>query len=297
MATIGANAKAGLPGNTRLVGGRLGVGSPPVAASAETEGFFVSLVSHASMEIEIPPQTAHRISIAIGRRPGVWTDILGRRTVADLGHLHANIVPAAHGTWVDDPTPGQFLFLRLESELSGSWLGDQGRRFAPRPAFNQNDTVIARFARALVAHLASGRAPDTLMLDAAATRIAQRLAHLAGQPTALPVRFGFAPWELRRIEEFIEASLSQPFDLDALARLVDRPRLHLLQGFVATFGMQPGPYVTAFRLRRARMLLEAGRIPLALVARHCSFESIDALDRAFRDVLGIDLATYRHLRG
>lgn len=244
----------GLPVETRRLAGRtLGAASRPLQIAGG--GLVAGMVEHQSLEMEVPAQTHHRLSIAVGRRPGVWTDIPGIKTAQDLGHLHANIVPASHTTWVDDPTPGRFLFLEIATDTGGLGEGDH---FTPVPAFNLDDPVLKRAAVRLLSMLSAPTIADDLRCGSVGIAVATRLRILsdAQRPLASST---LGPWRMRQLVEFIDANMHGRLKVEDLARIADMPVVEFLSAFQASFGVPPFRYAAFVRVRDLRLRLENER--------------------------------------
>lgn len=64
------------------------------------------------------------------------------------------------------------------------------------------------------------------------------------------------PHRVRRIRELIEAQFDQPLTLDLLAGEAQLSPFHLIRLFKAEMGVSPHSYLIAYRLRRAKALLD-----------------------------------------
>lgn len=283
-----------LPKGSRIAGGSASVSSGLQAA--DSQGFVASVVEHQSVEAEFPSQPHHRFSIALGERLGVWCDIPGRKTAANIGDRHINLVPADQTTWVDDPTPGRFLHLRLDPALFETWLTDEGSVSPLAPAFNIYDPEIAKLANNILGLSGAGRSIGKLRINRLATEFCSAVARLNGRPPVFSSANRLTAWELRRIDEFMDAYGDDVIDLDALAELTRRPRLVFLQAFLAATGLPPEVYLTATRIRKARRLIETTRLSEQDIAVKCGFLTEHDFNLAFEGALGISTSAYRILR-
>ncbi|MBA4045651.1 MAG: hypothetical protein C0471_14705 [Erythrobacter sp.] len=279
----------GLPSGTRYLGGRsIELACPPCITGG---GLIASLVEHESIEMEVPAQVHHRVSIALGRRPSVWSDILGIKSARDLEPLNANIVPASHTTWVDEPTPGRFLFLRIAVDAGGQHEGDA---FEPVPAFNYSDAVLQRAARCLLLMLRTPAIADDLKMGSIANAVATRLRYLntASSPRCVPA---IESWRKRQLVEFINANLHKRLSVEQLATIADLPVVEFLNAFHRSFGTPPFRYAAFARMRDIRARLAETTASPAHIADTLGYD-YHALEAAFEAVVGIGMAEYQQLR-
>ena len=66
---------------------------------------------------------------------------------------------------------------------------------------------------------------------------------------------GLAPWQLRRVVEYLDAHLPERVDLAHLAALVGLSQSHFSRAFKASTGMAPYRWQLDARIRRAQALL------------------------------------------
>lgn len=67
----------------------------------------------------------------------------------------------------------------------------------------------------------------------------------------------------------------------------------LSRSFKQEFGLAPSQFLNGLRLRRARRLLEAGRLSLQEIAGDCGFNSANYFGRVFKAAMGQSPAQYR----
>jgi AraC-like DNA-binding protein len=91
---------------------------------------------------------------------------------------------------------------------------------------------------------------------------------------------------LRRVREFLHASLADDVTTDDLARIADMSRFHLCRAFARTFGLPPHAYQLQLRLAEAKRQLAAGQ-PAAQVAAAIGFADQSHLTKRFKGAFGI----------
>ena len=123
------------------------------------------------------------------------------------------------------------------------------------------------------------------------------LARLTTQPK-LPDKHvsGLAPWQLRRVLEYLDTHLSQRVELATLATLVGLSQSHFSHAFRVSTGMAPYRWQLEARIRHAQRLLLDSREPLEHVAEATGFADAVHFGRTFRRLTGTPPAAWRHDR-
>jgi AraC family transcriptional regulator len=107
---------------------------------------------------------------------------------------------------------------------------------------------------------------------------------------------GLAPWQLRRIVEYLDAHLPRRVDLAHLATLAGLSQSHFSRAFKASTGMAPYRWQLDARIRRAQALLIDTHASLDEVAEATGFADAVHLGRTFRKITGATPAAWRHDR-
>ena len=136
---------------------------------------------------------------------------------------------------------------------------------------------------------------DRMYADALGGVLAHELLRLYGtiQSSRPTYRGGLAPWQQRRVVEFIEQHLAEDISLDALAKLVRLSPYHFLRSFKRSLGEPPHRYWTARRLERAKALLANPRASITEIAFQVGFSGTSAFSAAFRRITGQTATDYR----
>ncbi|RAU18840.1 AraC family transcriptional regulator [Nitrincola tibetensis] len=130
---------------------------------------------------------------------------------------------------------------------------------------------------------------DQLALSSATTLLLIHLLKTYAQCNwQLPqTRGGLAPYQLKRVLEYIESHLNQPLLLRDLAAQACLSEYHFSRMFRQSQGLAPHQYVLHRRLQRAEMLLKETSLPLVDIALECGFSSSSHLSNRFRQVKGV----------
>jgi AraC family transcriptional regulator len=126
-----------------------------------------------------------------------------------------------------------------------------------------------------------------LYLDGIAVAIVARLLHCGSAGSDRRGHgTGLVKWRLKRVEDLIEADVSQPLLLSDLAACAGLSRMHFAAGFRTATGMRPHEYVVRKRIQRAQEILRTSAMPLAEVAFSVGFQTQAHFTTIFRRLLG-----------
>jgi transcriptional regulator GlxA family with amidase domain len=98
---------------------------------------------------------------------------------------------------------------------------------------------------------------------------------------------------LRELQDWMLDHLDADLSVPALAERAFMSPRNFARAFRAETGLTPAAYVRQLRTEAARSQLEAGDLPIEIVAKRCGFGTIEAMRRAFHDSLGVGPAAYR----
>nr|WP_255203846.1 AraC family transcriptional regulator [Myxococcus sp. AM011] len=104
---------------------------------------------------------------------------------------------------------------------------------------------------------------------------------------------GLAPWQLRRVIDFLESSLPERVELSKLAALVDLSQAHFSRAFKSSTGLAPYQWQLQARLKRAQAMLLTTPASLEQVAEATGFADGVHFGKAFRRIHGTPPATWR----
>jgi AraC-like DNA-binding protein len=149
-------------------------------------------------------------------------------------------------------------------------------------------------------HLSRGRPPGAWIEDRMAglagallraqTEVRREMARI---PAARPATRAEIYRRLRRALDFVEGSLAQPVDLNAMARAACLSPYHFHRRFSEAFRETPHEYVRRRRLEIARDLLVKSALPVTVVCHRSGFESLGSFSALFRRSYGLPPLTYR----
>ena len=102
-----------------------------------------------------------------------------------------------------------------------------------------------------------------------------------------------APWQLRRITDYVESLVDPAPTLSQLAELCNISARHLRRAFRQTTGQTISDYVRETRLLKAKSLLAETALPLKEIAYRLGFSSPSSFSIAFSKATGLTPKTFR----
>lgn len=106
---------------------------------------------------------------------------------------------------------------------------------------------------------------------------------------------GLAPWQMRRLEDYVCAHLAGELTLTALADLLDISVRHLSRVVKQAKGLSVHRWVADLRIAEAQRLLSETNLPLHDIARRVAFMGAGAFSTAFRAASGLSPSDFRRL--
>ena len=97
---------------------------------------------------------------------------------------------------------------------------------------------------------------------------------------------GLTPWQIQRIQTYIEDNLSRSVTVTALASIVHLGPSHFRRAFKASLGVSPHAYVIERRIRRAQQLMLETNLPLSEIALQVGFADQAHLTTRFHRTVG-----------
>ncbi len=130
--------------------------------------------------------------------------------------------------------------------------------------------------------------------DGLTSAIVARL--IANPTTKLKASAGLAPWQLRRVLDYLHEHLPARIELAILAKLTGLSQSHFSQAFRVSTGMAPYRWQIDARIRHAQQLLLTTSATLEQVAETTGFADAVHLGRTFRRHIGVTPIAWRRDR-
>ena len=162
------------------------------------------------------------------------------------------------------------------------------------PLLVERDVVIQHLAQAVEQAVCENVSNSDHFIDPIARALADRVSALSRSSEPWQVQTaGLPDYELRRLNDFIEANLEGEITLAAMVSACGIGAKSFVRAFAATTGKSPYQYVIAARVERAKRLIEQDQEGLAEIALRCGFSHQEHLTRAFRRLTGQTPGRYR----
>jgi AraC family transcriptional regulator len=107
------------------------------------------------------------------------------------------------------------------------------------------------------------------------------------------VRNGLAPWQLKRVSDYIEANLGSTIRGADLARIAQLSVSYFPRAFRRSVGYSPHAYVLRQRMRRAQDIMLSSGHPLSRIALECGMGDHSHFSRVFRKLVGTNPWAWR----
>jgi AraC-like DNA-binding protein len=149
--------------------------------------------------------------------------------------------------------------------------------------------------------------------DGAKARICRALTLLGTRPRSVAVvpqkaeprssssppgttRGGLAPFQAKRLVEYIDTHLAERISLDHLARIAGLSNGHFCRAFKQTFGISAHTYVIRRRVEYAKRAMLSTQLPLSDIALTCGLSDQSHFTRIFRTIVGETPSAWRRAR-
>ena len=217
-----------------------------------------------------------------------------------LRRSHLSMIPAGMRAWQHSDHISMFRQLVLEFEpnriveIVGETL-DLAAVFAPRFMFFNPD--LLRIAELMASECEPGKPEDVRYGDSLSVALLIGLSRLARVTGSRKFRGGLAPWQLKRVLEYLEAHVDADVSVRSLADLAHLSESYFARAFKASIGVSPYRWLLDARIRRAQQLLVDKGWPLPQIAVESGFSDQSHLTRTFRRITGENPGAWRRRLG
>ncbi len=177
----------------------------------------------------------------------------------------------------------EFIEVYFESDFLLSLPPEKVAAVLARPSLPEaaNDPVIWDLAVAICLWCADAQ-PEPSIISDIGVLIGKRLFHNHAEARDGTVGPRLSHEQRRKLEEFIQVNIANPFSVRDLARVVALSAPHLTTLCRNTTGKPPMEYVRECRLRKAHAMARSGKYRRGEIARHCGFYDGSHLNREFK---------------
>lgn len=160
------------------------------------------------------------------------------------------------------------------------------------------DRPLQGLVMAALRAIESGDPAAALQADVLALRLAGHMLQRHGERGAGGgdgrfARGGLAPWQMRRLADYIEAHLDREIRLEELAGQVHLSPFHFVRAFHAESGLTPHQWLVRRRVARAKALLSGSPLSLAEIALAVGYASQSAMTAMFSKIVGVSPGRWR----
>jgi len=163
------------------------------------------------------------------------------------------------------------------------------------------DRVFDHLGREMIAEMRHEQPLSRLRVDALGQDIA---IHLLRQHSSLVGRRcverqldrgRLAPWQLKRVNDFLSAHLDEDISLAEVAAAVRLSPFHFARAFKRSTGVPPQRALMERRVERAREMLAGTNMGLAEIALACGFAGQSHFTTAFKRYVGMSPGRWREM--
>ncbi|HEY4343161.1 MAG TPA: AraC family transcriptional regulator [Parvibaculum sp.] len=155
------------------------------------------------------------------------------------------------------------------------------------------DPVIHHIGQAMIPAFRTSGAANSLILDHLLQAICAHVIQKYGNAALKQGPSGLARWQERRAKEMLSDCLQENLSLSIIARECGLSVNHFSRAFRATTGMPPHKWLMHQRVKRAKLLVLNGDMPLSEIAIECGFSDQSHFTRVFGQATGLSPAAWR----
>lgn len=245
----------------------------------------------------LPHRDRARLTVVLEESGGICEPLFRPNGPCPADHIprHIHFAPAGLEMWGYSKSVRRVVDAALVFDFAA--LGEQ---LAIRFDSNKINSPQPRFSNDRLWHLTrllseAVNNPDPSMQlygDGLVAAIASQLFAAPGLAEHRPG--GLAPWQLRRVIEYMEAQFPDRIELGTLARLINLSQAHFSRAFKASTGMAPYRWQLDLRIRRAQSLLANADASLDEIAHATGFADTVHFGRTFRKLVGVSPGLWRN---
>jgi AraC family transcriptional regulator len=259
-------------------------------------GFSAQLIDEENTET-MAPALSDAVTVEIlGRRPRVWTDLLGRKQIVDALPGSFFHIPAGLASWWHNMNcGGPMLHMTFDPPTLRSWVEEEGLDHELPPSVGWKDRQLSALTAMLRQEMEATRS-SRLYVQSLAVAVGVTLLRRQAEARR-PARGGLSPFRLRQAMQHIQARLAEDLSLNELAAAAGLSPFHFLRSFKQETGSTPYAWLTARRVERAQELMLAHpAMPLMDVALAVGYASQTTFGAAFRRAVGASPGEWRRSR-
>ncbi len=277
---------------------------PALASSAALNWPSVRLEHYQLAPMTLPAHyhAQHLLLVHQGTQPVVASRRTGTRVEADqFRRGDVGLYPAGeYGPFGWDGS-ADIIHVHLDAQA----LETRARRdlglhyFALHERFRCDDGLLAQLSTQLLAAAGGAHTLGHLYIESLATALSYHLIehHATFERRPSGATGGqLSATVLARVDAYVEAHAEATITLEALAELANLSVFHFARRFKYTTGRAPYQYVLEWKIKRARVLLRAGELPVAAIGDALGFASPAHFTAAFKRMVGMSPRAFQQQR-
>jgi len=166
-----------------------------------------------------------------------------------------------------------------------------------QPGVGLDDPVMRALVASLLPSFEHPEQASRVFIEHVTTAIGIHVAKTYGgmQPVMSPARGGLAPWQQRRAEDKLTASLAGDVSLAELASDCGLSTSHFSRAFRQSTGRSPHQWLMQHRIEQAKNLLPDRKQSLSEIALACGFADQSHFTRVFTRFAGTSPGVWRRI--
>lgn len=240
----------------------------------------------------VPGFTGHLIGSYHGRAEDCCWIVENKRLHSPLRPGVISVLPEEHdGRWhLPGPVEVAHVYLpdhRLQGCAAPLLKG--GRRVELIPRVGHADPAAATILRLLFEATDLADSSSVLFIEHALDLLCVQLvrSHSSTKvPATINVVRGLTRRQVRLVTSYMHDHMDEEITLSELAALVHLSRFHFCRAFRLATGQAPHAWLTAHRMRQARVLVITSSLPISEIALAVGYSTPSAFASAFRKAFG-----------
>ena len=254
--------------------------------------------SHGAVHDSLPPMGQHVIMTYYGEEREIMLQGDRRRITSRIRPGSITIIPeGSDGRWdVVGSIEVSHVYLPASRLQPIADVLAKGQRIELLDRVAFDDPVAARIMELLSREVAIIDAPSSLFVEQAIDLLCTQLIRGHSSVGALPdpeIRRGLAPWQVKRVTEYMLEHISEELSLNELAGILHLSRFHFCTAFRQATGKTPHEWLVLQRIGFAKKLLEDRPLSVTEVGLSVGYGTPSAFAAAFRKVVGVTPTDFR----
>jgi len=233
----------------------------------------------------------------VGGRAEISTDPFCETSSSYQGANHISLLPEGTCAWCRVERRGycRYLLIRFDADQLDVFPGKAQRaKFMQRLMFS--DPTIWRYAQLIAEECERPGELSEPYGQSLSLALFLTLIRLGGSEARETPERRLAPWQLKRVTDFIHDNLADALQLAQLAAISGLSPSHFGRSFKESTGMPPHRWHLKMRIEEASAMLADGSASLADVACATGFADQSHFNRVFRKIVGMSPGAWRRLR-